>query len=48
MTKLTIVEAAKEALYLLGAPSSLKQIYSKIMERSLYKFGAKEIESQHL
>lgn len=42
MSKMTIVEAAKEALYLLGAASSLKQIYSKIMERSLYKFGAKD------
>ena len=42
MSKMTIVEAAKEALYLLGAASSLKQIYSKIMERSFYKFGAKD------
>lgn len=42
MSKLTIVDAAKEALAILGAPSSVKQIYAKIMERSLFKFGAKD------
>jgi restriction system protein len=42
MTKLTIVEAAVEALVLLATPSSTKQIYSKILERQLYKFGAQD------
>ena len=42
MSKLTIVEAAEAALNVLGAPSSVKQIYAKILERSLYKFGAQD------
>ncbi len=42
MSKLTIVEAAAEALSLLARPSSVREIYAKIMERSLYKFGAKD------
>ncbi|MEM6184454.1 restriction endonuclease [Shewanella vaxholmensis] len=42
MTKLTIVEAAVEALILLEVPSTCKQVYTKIMERKLYKFGAKD------
>ncbi|WP_244898493.1 restriction endonuclease [Pseudoalteromonas ulvae] len=42
MKKLTIVEAAVEALILLNTASSIKQIYAKIMERKLYKFGAKD------
>jgi restriction system protein len=42
MTKMTIVEAAKEALRLLNEPSTIKQIYAKILERSFYKFGAKD------
>ncbi|WP_255546838.1 restriction endonuclease [Moritella sp. 36] len=42
MKKLTIVEAALEALHLLGRASTIKQIYAKIMERQLYKFGAKD------
>ncbi|WP_434339578.1 restriction endonuclease [Motilimonas cestriensis] len=40
--KRTIVEAAEEALKLLAAPSNPKQVYAKIMERSLYTFGAKD------
>ena len=42
MIKMTIVEAATEALRLLSKPSSIKQIYAKVLERSLYKFGAKD------
>lgn len=42
MTKLTIVEAAHKALVLIDKPASTKQIYAKILERSLYKFGAKD------
>lgn len=42
MSKLTIAGAAVEALLLLEAPSTISQIYAKIMERSLYKFGAKD------
>lgn len=42
MSKLTIVEAAEEALSLLSKPSTVREIYAKIMERSLYKFGAKD------
>ena len=42
MKKLTIVEAALEALHLLGSAATIKQIYAKIMERQLYKFGAKD------
>ena len=42
MSKLTIVEAAETALRILDAPSSVKQVYAKILERSLYKFGAKD------
>ncbi len=41
-SKLTIVEAAVEAIYLIGKPSTVKQTYVKIMERQLYKFGAKD------
>ncbi|WP_282145785.1 restriction endonuclease [Alteromonas stellipolaris] len=42
MSKLTIVEAAEIALKMLGVPSSVKQVYAKILERSLYKFGAQD------
>ena len=42
MSKLTIVEAAEEALRLLSSPSTVREVYAKIMERSLYKFGAKD------
>ena len=42
MTKLTIVEAALEALNLIGDSATVRQIYAKIMERQLYKFGAKD------
>lgn len=42
MTKPTIVEAAKIALQLIDRPANLKQIYGKILERSLYQFGAKD------
>jgi restriction system protein len=42
MTKLTIVEAALEALKLIGTPATVRQTYAKIMERQLYKFGAKD------
>lgn len=42
MTKLTIVEAALEALNVIDAPATVKQTNAKIMERSLYKFGAKD------
>jgi len=42
MTKLTIVEAAFEALNLIGDSATVKQTYAKIMERHLYKFGAKD------
>jgi len=42
MTKLTIVEAALEALNLIASPATVKQTYAKIMERQLYKFGAKD------
>jgi restriction system protein len=42
MTKLTIVEAALEALNLIGSSATIKQTYAKIMERQLYKFGAKD------
>ncbi len=40
--KNTIVESAVAALKILGSPSNVKQIYAKIMERKLYKFGAKD------
>lgn len=42
MSKLTIVEAAQAALRILDTPSSVKQVYAKILERSLYKFGAQD------
>jgi restriction system protein len=42
MTKLTIVEAALEALNVIGSSATVKQTYAKIMERKLYKFGAKD------
>lgn len=42
MSKLTIVEAAQTALRILDTPSSVKQVYAKILERSLYKFGAQD------
>ncbi|WP_249348231.1 restriction endonuclease [Pseudoalteromonas aurantia] len=42
MSKLTIAEAAAKALSLIGEPATYKVVYSKIMEHSLYKFGAKD------
>ena len=43
MTKLTIVEAALGASNFIGRSATVKQTYAKIMERQLYKFGAKDL-----
>lgn len=39
---MTIIEAAKQALKELGRPSSAQEIYSQILLRGHYRFGAKK------